>query len=284
MRVESQQVEVNGHSLHRVTLHPEPSVPLRAVAIFYHGQGDYADRYPDVLEIFTKHGIRCIITDMLGHGHSPGVRGHVGDECMLDAVLHSSLKEVGDLPYGVMGHSMGGLLALRHLVLAGKGLLPNPKFSWVSSPLVKPEGGRSAMFRRAVGWLSLLFPRFTISTGVTAAMCRVTEGDEKPSKEKPKHPLWHRRVSLGWGIFLIQTSEWIHASADHASKHVALLMTQGSDDFVCPPEKSRYVFDQLGCRNKTYLEIEGMLHEPFSGVGKSTLYEALENWLDELSI
>lgn len=286
MKVESQKVMVRGVLLHRIIIHPEAPVPVRAVAIFYHGQGGYAERYPEVLEVFTKQGIRCIITDLPGHGRSPGRRGHVGDENMLDALVRSSLKEVGEFPHGIMGHSMGGLLALRHLVLAGKGLLPEPSFGWVSSPLVDPGGGRPSWFRKMVSILAPVFPWLTVSTGVTSAMCRVVDNTEKTitSAEKPELQLWHCRVSLVWGMFLIKTGEWLQETASYVSKDIPLLMTQGGDDPVCPPRKSQELFDKLGSENKTYVEVEGSLHEPFSSTGKQQFYDALEQWVSDLSI
>ena len=284
MRVESQRIKVRGKSLHRIIMHPEDAVPVRVVAIFYHGQGGYADRYPEVLDVFTRQGVRCIITDLPGHGRSPGRRGHVGDESMLEAVIHSSMEEVGELPHAIMGHSMGGLLALRHMVLAGKGLLPTPIFSWISSPLIDPGGGRPLWFRRLVSILAPVFPWVTVSTGVTSAMCRVGDGDDTAPYERPAHALWHRRVSLIWGVFLIETGEWLQQTAFHSHKDVPLLMTQGTEDPVCPPWKSRELFDKLGNTNKTYVEIEGALHEPFSGTGREQFFNALEQWLAEISL
>ncbi len=286
MRVESQRVKVQGYSLYRLIIHPEQSVPTRAVAIFYHGQGGYAERYPEVLEVFTRRGIRCIITDLPGHGRSPGRRGHAGNEDVLDSVIASSMIEVGVLPHGVMGHSMGGLLALRHLVLAGKGLLPKPSFSWISSPLVDPGGGRPPWFRKMVSILAPVLPWVTVSTGVTSAMCRVVDDQQtlKISDKKPEQRLWHRRVSLVWGMLLIKTGEWLEQTASYTPHDLPLLMTQGSDDPVCPAWKTRELFDKLGSKHKTYLEIEGMLHEPFSGVGKDRLFEALEQWIDDLKL
>mgnify|MGYP000701734948 CR=1 FL=1 len=284
MRLESQQVEVHGHRLHRLIMHPESDVSVRANALFYHGQGDYAERYPCVLDIFTRHGIRCMVTDLPGHGHSPGRRGHCGDEKMLDAVIRSSLEAMGDLPYGVMGHSMGGLLAARHLVLAGKGLLPSPDFCWLSSPLVSPGNGRSPMFRKLAGWIAPWLPWLTINTGVTTAMCRVVDdaGGQKTVTVKPKHELWHRRVSLAWGIFLLNTADFLDVTAGYAAEDTSLLITQGGADTVCPPENARALFDRLGCKKKDYVEIEDMLHEPFAGVGRARLFEALEKWLSQL--
>lgn len=283
MRVESQQVLVLGYSLHRILVHPEPDVPVRAVALFYHGQGGYADRYPEVLEVFTRYGIRCIITDFPGHGRSPGRRGHTGNEKMLEAIIVSSFEEIGEMPYGVMGHSMGGLLALRHLVLAGKGLLPMPRFSWVSSPLITPGGGHSQWIQRCANIFAPIIPWFTISTGVTSAMCRALD-DTADNPSEPSMQLWHRRVSLGWGVFLMKTANWLAKTAQDAAEDVPLLLTQGSADPVCPPEKARELFDRLGCRDKKYFEMDGILHEPFSGADKGILFDALEEWIKDIEI
>ncbi|WP_435894462.1 alpha/beta fold hydrolase [Oceaniferula spumae] len=265
-------------------MHPDDDVPVRAAAMFYHGQGDYAERYPDVLEPFTRRGIRCTVTDMPGHGRSPGKRGDCGDERFLDALITETMATMGNLPYGVMGHSMGGLLATRHLVLAGKGLLPEPAFSWISSPLLRPGNGRSAAFRTWVGWLAYLIPRLTISTGVTPEMCRLNneEDEEKALAEQPCNPLWHRRASIRWGLFLLKTSEMIEEEIGNASETTNLLFTQGSDDPVCPVKFAREMYQRFPNKEKRYCEIEGMLHEPFAGVGRERLFSALENWLDDL--
>jgi len=286
MKIETQEVTVQRYKLHRIVVHPEPSVPVCAEAIFYHGQGGYADRYPEVLEVFTKRGIRCIITDLPGHGRSPGRRGHAGNETLLDDVIRASFEIMNsNLPYGVMGHSMGGLLTLRHLVLAGKGLLPEPSFSWVSSPLVDAGAGQSLLNRKLAAIFAPILPWVTVSTGVTSAMCRVVVDDVVNLVPKQTvQPLWHSRVSLGWGYFLLRTSEWLAVTASDVPKYMPLLMTQGSEDSVCPPSKSRSLFDQLSCEKKSYFEIEGALHEPFSGAGSESLYIALEKWLDELTL
>ena len=146
MRVNAQRVPIQGQLLHRITLNPEDGVMVKGCAIFYHGQGDYAERYSEVLAPFTENGIRCVVTDLLGHGYSPGRRGHCGDVTLLDAVIHNTLQSFNGLPYGVMGHSMGGLLAARHLVLSGQGKLDPPAWAWLNAPLIRPSQHRSRLF------------------------------------------------------------------------------------------------------------------------------------------
>lgn len=280
----SERVRIDGHLLHRMVFTPEKSVEVRACAIFYHGQGDYAERYTDVLDVFTRRGIKCIITELRGHGHSPGRRGHCGDEQLLNAVVLDTLEEIGDVPYGVMGHSMGGLLALRHLILAGRGQYAEPSFAWLSSPLVRPSARRSKWFKTALRFLAPMMPSLTVNTGVTPQMCRVKSDDPDQPPPPPKHQLWHRRVSIGWGAALLDIEQLVNEHAEEVSASLPLIYTQGAEDPVCPVETAREFFSKLADGNSEYHEFEGMLHEPFNGEGNDKLFAALQSWLDQLDL
>lgn len=285
MIIESQRVNIKGYLLHRLVLHPDVDVPVRAAAMFYHGQGDYGERYGDILGDFTRRGVRCFVTELPGHGLSPGRRGHCGDTALLDAVVADSLKAMNGLPYGVMGHSMGGLLATRHLVLAGLGRLPVPVFCWLSSPLMVPSKRRSAFVRFLIRWLSPIMPSLTVSTGVVPVMCRVKSEDNEggvpeASLSPPKHRLWHNRVSMGWGACLLDYERLVASSLESIPKEVPLLFTQGELDPICPAETAREYFSRLPNEAKDYHEFPEMLHEPFRGEGSERLFAVLEEWLD----
>ncbi|MDG1356993.1 MAG: alpha/beta fold hydrolase [Akkermansiaceae bacterium] len=293
MREEILRTDIDGRVLHQLIIHPADDVDVRAQAIFYHGHGDYAERYLDVLHPFVDRGIRCIITDLPGHGHSPGIRGHCGDVKLLDAVIKNTLeyfKRSGNLPYGVMGHSMGGLLAARHLVLAGQGELPHPSFAWLSSPLVNPSRGRRSAFLRMARILAPVVPGFTFSTHVKpenfSAKTDVIIDDNLTSDEEciTKHRLWHNRVSLGWGTALLDFSNLIHKHVEDIPAETVLLCTQGKQDWVCPAKITKQFFDNLPSLAKHYEEIEELRHEPFSGEGSERLFHTLESWVDSLQL
>lgn len=290
MRGESQRLRIGGHLLHRMVMHPEDEVSPRAEAIFYHGQGDYAERYLDLLVPFTAHGIRCTVTELPGHGESSGRRGHAGNEALLDQIIGSMISDIekrGGLPYGVMGHSMGGLLAARHLALAGQGLIPSPRFAWLSSPLVKPAEGRARFFVLLVRLLALISPSVTFSTRVNRGDRAVDGSDsanESPDNPLPKHPLWHNRISMGWASCLVDFARLVRESIRHAPADVPLLLTQGSEDPVCPPALARKLFEDLPMTQKHYVELEGLLHDPFRGDGADEFYLELGRWLGALKL
>ncbi len=291
MREESLRTNIAGHSLHRLIIHPADDIDVSAEAIFYHGQGDYAERYLDILHPFADRGIRCTITELPGHGHSPGTRGHCGDVELLDAVTQSTLDEIksrGGLPYGVMGHSMGGLLASRHLVLAGQGVFPTPSFAWLSSPLIDPGMGRHPFFLLAARVLAPILPGFTFSTQVKPENFKSAMADESHALEAFHEPpscitrseLWHNRVSLGWGTSLLDFAKLLHTRVHDICADIPLLCTQGTQDMVCPAPVTRGLFERLPNHNKRYEEIEHLRHEPFSGEGSERLFQTLEEWLE----
>ncbi len=284
MIANSHWIRIKGQLLHRMVLDPEDLGSVIAVAIFYHGQGDYAERYVNVLDVFTRRGIRCVITELPGHGYSSGRRGHCGDDELLDCVVRDTLKIIGEYPYGVMGHSMGGLLALRHLILAGRDHYPMPDFAWLSSPLIHPGGRRSEWYKAILRFFTPIIPSLTVTTGVTSQMCHVKSHYPKQRPALKKRQLWHRRISLGWARALLDIEQLVRQHASDIPASVPVICTQGEDDPVCPAQTARDLFRQLPNTEKVYCEFEDMLHDPFNGEASDQLFAALETWLDGLDI
>lgn len=264
-------------------MHPNPGTPVRAACIFNHGQGDYGERYLDVLHPFTERGVLCIVTDLLGHGRSPGKRGHTGHLNHMDSVIRSNLEAAHGLPVGIAGHSMGGLLTLRHLTLSLQGKLPVPEFCWVNAPLLKPANKRSKAFISLVGKVASVVPRFTIHTGVTPDLCR---HGEDPDGRMPKDPasLGHQQVSLGWGMELLAMEEHVHRLLPTFKNDIPFLYTQGGSDAVCPAEYARQFFHTLKLSNRTYHELAGMRHETFAEPDRERLFKILNEWLNGIRL
>ena len=136
-------------------------------------------------------------------------------------------------------------------------------------------------FLKWVKVLSNMIPSWTISTKVKANACRL-ESDIQPIKVETKPPLWHSKVSLGWGCELIEFEKLVKESIQQIPPEISIFLTQGSEDSVCPPEYARALHEDLPSVNKTYLELDGMLHEPFKGEGSEQLFGDMERWLDGL--
>ena len=98
----------------------ETARPKAAVCIL-HGIGEHAGRYAHVAARLNILGYSAYAVDLPGHGQSPGPRGHAGGTQALMRIVDSLViyAKAGQapgpvLPVFVMGHSMGGNIALSH--------------------------------------------------------------------------------------------------------------------------------------------------------------------------
>ena len=89
----------------------------KGVVLISHGLGEHSGRYNHVAQAFTANRLHVYALDHIGHGQSPGKRAFVESFNELTAgvaELRSHIaSEHPDLPVVLIGHSMGGLIAVR---------------------------------------------------------------------------------------------------------------------------------------------------------------------------
>lgn len=273
MKVETSTCTLSGQSLHRLVLHPD--APPIGSLVFFHGQGDFIDRYPPVLAPFVDAGYRCILTDLPGHGRSEGRRGLVPGLNFIDQLLKHSLMDQPS-PQLIAGHSMGGLMALRLY------LKHSNRFSaaWFSSPLLDPMRQAKAWMRFSLPLIAGLIPWLTVGTGVRSEDCTDHEGGRSDDELAP---LYHSRISIGWGRDLRDASEDVATVFPKLSGNTPILFTQGDLDSICPAEILKERLARIDNPLITYAEIESARHEPFSGSTFDNFHTALRNWISTLN-
>ena len=271
MTIKEHRPVINGYSLHRLILTPDHAP--RESLLFFHGQGDFIDRYPPILEGFVKAGYQCLLTDFPGHGRSPGTRGEVPGLKFVDDLFHESLSQL-EGPVTIGGHSMGGLMALRYL-------LRHPeKFqsAWLSSPLLDPMRQASPWMRTLLPVVSKFLPWITIGTGVNSEDCGDHQSDRKESDEEA---LYHSRVSVGWGRDLRDAAEEVREQFPVISHDRPILFTQGEIDPICPPEILEDRFKKLPGNQIRYEKIPNARHEPFTGSTTGDFLNRLNRWIQD---
>jgi alpha-beta hydrolase superfamily lysophospholipase len=110
----------------RIVVSAWPNDAARYVALLAHGYGEHAGRYDHLARALVDHGAVVYGPDHLGHGKSEGEPGLIED--MEDLV--SDLRAVADgvgtahpgLPAVLIGHSMGAVVATRHVQRNGAGI------------------------------------------------------------------------------------------------------------------------------------------------------------------
>ncbi|MBQ6493021.1 MAG: alpha/beta hydrolase [Erysipelotrichaceae bacterium] len=101
-----------------------PDVPVRAILQIAHGMVEFIDRYENFAAFLCEKGYLVTGNDHLGHGASVkseadwGYFGADGNRYLLDD-MHELMKITKglypDLPYYLMGHSMGSFYARQYL-------------------------------------------------------------------------------------------------------------------------------------------------------------------------
>lgn len=109
-----------------------PEGEPRYIVQLNHGMQEFIDRYSDFAEFLASHGILVVGHDHLGHGDSVTSREEWGYFTKdnpsgvlvedMHAVRVQTQKQRPDLPYFMLGHSMGSYLLRKYLALHGEGL------------------------------------------------------------------------------------------------------------------------------------------------------------------
>lgn len=94
-----------------------------------HGMAEHSGRYKDFIESLNQQGFTVSAHDQRGHGKTAERSGETGYfaesdgflrvvEDVQEVIVHMR-KEVGELPFTLLGHSMGSFVARRYLQLYG---------------------------------------------------------------------------------------------------------------------------------------------------------------------
>lgn len=109
-----------------------PDRPVQAVLQICHGMVEYIDRYDEFARYLADHGYYVTGHDHLGHGKSvqdDSCHGYFhetkGNEYVIGDIHRlrkRTRKKYPDVPYFILGHSMGSFLVRQYIELYGKGL------------------------------------------------------------------------------------------------------------------------------------------------------------------
>lgn len=114
------------------TMEWKPDGEVKAVLQICHGMVEYIKRYHEFAEFLCSQGYYVVGNDHLGHGKSVQSKSEYGffsekygNTCVLGDIhtlRQRTLKKYPDVPYFMLGHSMGSSLLRQYIQMYGNGL------------------------------------------------------------------------------------------------------------------------------------------------------------------
>ena len=240
----------------------------RAVIVIVHGAMEHQGRYKWLVEMWRSEGYHVIMGDLPGHGLTTRARrGHINSFEEYIIAVKDWIQEAYkyQLPVFVLGHSMGGLIAIRLLQtdevnIAGL-ILSSPCLGLMTYP--------NKAIQAASAVLNVTFPKFRSETGLTIDM--VTRNPEV-REASSNDPLYITKVSVRWYRELLEAVKEAFKDIPELDD-VPFMLMQAGDDRVVDNIQVKEWFNYTLNSEKFYKEWPGLYHELFSEPEREEVFQ-----------
>lgn len=247
----------------------------RAVVLVCHGYGEHSGRYGHLITALTSNGYAVFTQDHRGHGRSGGGRTIVRnfDTFVTDFHLlaEHAREDYPALPQIILGHSMGGLVAVRYT------LCYQPELAALisSGPAVMIPGEVPAPLFRLIAPLGRIAPWLPVARGVE----NVPSSDEAADDDFVAD---HRNFN---GPVLAGVAAAMEGAAIDVRKHLAeislpLLAMHGAEDRITDPRGTVLLYEESRSEDKMVVIWPGQKHEIFNDTDRHQIIAFTLDWLN----
>lgn len=247
----------------------------RASLLIVHGLGEHSGRYDGFARALALAGTSVFSFDLRGHGRSPGPRGDVDAfprflEDLLGMEEERDRQIPGNLPKFLMGHSLGGLIAIRRLQVF-KGPYAGAVFSapWLATAL-------PTWLRRLGRFLGLAVPGLPIHSALNPK--RLTR-DPKMMQAWREDPLIHTRIT-GRSFREVERVQEKALESGLPGDLPILFLVPGEDRVVRSSVTEAFARGIVGGGVQVEI-LQGRRHEPLNDLGREGVYRIMLDWLSE---
>ncbi len=261
-----------GHEIYWRAWTPEQP---KAVVVLAHGLHEHSGRYEHVAERLNRSGYAVHTLDHAGHGRSGGTKGNIGSMAGVlddfDRLRRTAQEQHPGLPLVVLGHSMGGLIAIDYLVSKGQ---EGVAALAVSGAAVDTSSAGGVQRR-----LAPVIGRLAPNLGVLLLGADNVSRDPAVVKDYENDPLNHNgKVRARTGAEMLLSVQRVVDGLPRIT--VPTLVMHGSEDKLVPVAGSRLIEETIGSPDKTLKIYDGLYHEIFNEPEQDQVLDDLVAWLD----
>lgn len=295
--------------LHAVRYTPDSADGIRGVVQIVHGMAEYFERYEEFAQYLTERGFVVTGEDHLGHGRSVAEGGSYGYFCEQDPAtvlvrdVHRLKKvtqaDYTDVPYIIMGHSMGSFITRNYMLRYGTG---------VSAAIIMGTGMQPRALLSVSKAIGRAQQTFFGSHHVSRLIDKLAFGSYNKEIENPRTSFdWLSRdadrvsqyiadplcgftftVNAFRTLFELIYRLYDPESLARIPKTLPVLMVSGAADPVGDYGKGvQEAYQSLkaaGLENISLKLFEGGRHELLNETNRDEIMQYLYNWLDRIAL
>ena len=281
-----------------------PEGKPKAILQICHGMCEYMERYDEFARYLANQGFYVVGNDHLGHGHSvKSDEDHgffhekFGNEYLLgdiNQLRRLTTQKYPNVPYFILGHSMGSFLIRQYISMEGAGLKGAIVMGTGNQSIPVLEAGMNMCKKLASinGW------RFR--SPLVSAMAFM--GYDRKIKDRKTFMDWLTKdedivakynndpwckftftVNGYYNLFYSISDAGDPVTTYHVPKELPILVVSGSEDPVGNYGKTVKTvysdYKQAGIHDVSLKLYEGDRHEILNELDRETVYEDLKNWM-----
>jgi acylglycerol lipase len=253
-----------GHQVVR-SWHPITSPTARILLI--HGIAEYSGRYEIVGELLAEAGYETHCPDLFGFGESGGRRADIEEWSDYHDQIQGHIEALrAEVPVVLLGHSMGGLIALGYL-LSDRA---QPDLAVLSAPAI---GGGAAWQKALAGPLARIAPSLSVPNNLDGS--RLSR-DPEVAELYFADPLVITSTTTRLGNYMFGAQE--EAKASLGDLTVPTFVVQGGADRIVSPASTAVLGDLPGVERRLYPKLR---HEIFNEPEGPEVVADIVAWLGE---
>ena len=250
----------------RVQVRRWPAADPRRLVVLVHGYGEHIGRYAHVADALAARGSTVVGPDHVGHGRSAGEQALVESfEPIVEDLRGVVQAERRGMPVVMVGHSMGGLIAVRYaqryredlsgLVLSGPAVGLGPVMQqWLAAPALPSD-----------------------PLDATALSRDPAVGEAYVADPLVYHGGWKRPTLEAF----VAADQAIAAGPDFGD--LPLLYVHGADDPLVPVVLARPIVERLAGPNNEVYVLAGMRHEVFNELDKEDVIDLVARFAEHVT-